>query len=102
MKWGWVRIGIVSVAFLVGLVFVGPMGTSIGSKSSDILSDNPHIGGSLIVACLGGDLAVRHVGGEPGTVQLECTEEGKIVIIPVIVNAEAQVNGTCRGNRKIK
>jgi hypothetical protein len=74
MGWGCIRIGIVSAAFLVGLILIGPMRTSAGS---DTLRLDEHVGTSLIVACNGGEVAVRHVGG---AVQLEC-EKGKIVVV---------------------
>jgi hypothetical protein len=77
MKWGWIRIGIVSVSFLAGLTLIGPMWTSAGSRPSDVQRVNEHPGGSLIVACDGGEVAVRHVRG---AVQLEC-EKGKIVVV---------------------
>jgi hypothetical protein len=80
MGWGWIRIGIFTTAFLTGLMVVGPLGTSASSKPSDILRLNESVGGSLIVACNGGDVAIKHVGGEPGAVQLEC-EKGKIVVV---------------------
>jgi hypothetical protein len=77
MGWGWIRIGIVSIAFFVGLLLSGPIGTSAGSKPPDILRVNEHIGASLIIACDGGDVAVKYVGG---AVQLECAK-GKIVVV---------------------
>src|SRR5207245_9746033 len=80
MGWGWIRIGILSIAFLTGLMVIGPLGTSAGSKPSDILRLSERVGGSLIVACNGGDIAVKHVGREPGTLQLECAQS-KIVVV---------------------
>ena len=80
MGWGLIRIAIVSISFLVGLMLIGPMRTSAGSKSPDILHLNEHAGGSLIVACDAGNVAIKHIGGEPGAVQLECGK-GKIVVV---------------------
>jgi hypothetical protein len=77
MGWGWIRIGIVSIAFFVGLMLSGLIGTSAGSKPPDIVRVNEHIGASLIIACDGGDVAVKYVGG---AVELEC-EKGKIVVV---------------------
>jgi hypothetical protein len=79
MRWGWIRIGIISVAFLVGLTIVGPAVSSAGSKPSDIRV-NEHIGGSLIITCDSGDVAVRHMGGESGAVQFECLQ-GRVMVV---------------------
>jgi hypothetical protein len=79
MDWG-IRIGIISVAFVVGLTLIGPAVTSAGSKTSDIPRVNERIGGSLIVACDSGDIAIRRVEKEPGAVQFECVQ-GKVVVV---------------------
>jgi len=76
MGWGCIRIGIVSIAFFVGLM-LGPIGTTAGSKSPDVPRVNGHIGTSVVVACDGGDVAIKHVGGK---VQLDCVQ-GKIVVV---------------------
>src|SRR5258707_8065312 len=77
MRWGWIRIGIFSIAFLLGLL-IGPMWTSAGLEPSGVLRVNDHMGGAaLIVACDGGDAAVWRIGG---AVQIECAK-GKIVVV---------------------
>ena len=80
MRWGLFRVTIITIAFLVGLMVIGPMGTSAGGKAPETLRLNEHAGAALIVACDSGDLAIRRVGGEAGAVQLECAK-GKIVVV---------------------
>ena len=80
MVWGLVRIVIVGIAFMVGLTVIGPLGSSAGSKSFNIPRLSQHVGESLVVACASGDVVLKSVGGEPGAVQLECSQS-KIVVV---------------------
>ena len=80
MGWGLMRVAIFGIGFWVGLMVVGPLRTSAGSDPSDVMRVNDTLGGSLIVVCKGGDVAIKHVGGESGAIQLECAQ-GKIVVI---------------------
>ena len=80
MRWGFIRVAIITSAFLAGLLLVGPLGTSAGGETPETMRLNQHAGAALIVACDSGDLAVKRVGSEPGAVQLECAK-GKIVVV---------------------
>jgi hypothetical protein len=80
MGWGLVRVLIVSISFLAGLMVVGPLRTSARSATPDVLRVNDSAGGSLIIACKGGEVEIKHVAGEPGAVELECSQ-GKVVVI---------------------
>ena len=55
MGWGLVRIGIFSIAFLVGLTVAGPSRKSVGGAS-------------------------KHFGGDPAAVQLQCTKETVVIV----------------------
>ena len=80
MVWGLVRIGILSVAFMVGLMVIGPLGSSAGSKTFHIPRLNEHTGESLVVACESGNVVLKHIGGKPGAVQLECSQSKMMVV----------------------
>ena len=79
MRWGLVRVAIITIAFVAGLV-IGPVRTSAGGDGQETTRLNRQAGTALIVACNGGDLAVKRMGTEPGAVQLECAK-GKIVVV---------------------
>jgi hypothetical protein len=80
MVWGLVRIGILSVAFIVGLMVIGPLGSSAGSKTFRIPHLNEHTGESLVVTCESGTVVLKHIGGRPGAVQLECSQSKMTVV----------------------
>jgi hypothetical protein len=80
MVWGVIRITIFSIAFVVGLLVIGPGGSTAGSKSFNIPRLNEHVGDSLVVACENGDVVLEHMGGKNGAVQLKC-RQSKIVVV---------------------
>jgi hypothetical protein len=80
MVWGMIRITIFSIAFMVGLLVIGPLGSTAGSKSFHITRLNEHVGDSLVVACENGDVVLEHVRGKTSVVQLKCSQS-KIVVV---------------------
>jgi hypothetical protein len=80
MVWGLVRIGILSIAFVVGLMVIGPLGSSASWKTFHIPRLNEHMGESLVVACESGNVVLKHIGGKPGAVQLECSQSKMKVV----------------------
>ncbi len=79
MVWGLMRIVLFTIAFIVGMMIIGPFKTSAGSKSFNPPRLDEHIGTSLVVACENGNVVVKHVEGANGAVQLECAQS-KIVV----------------------
>ena len=69
MVWGLMRIVLFTIAFVVGMMVIGPFKMSAGSKSFNPPRLDEHIGTSLVVACENGNVVVKHV---EGAVQLEC------------------------------
>jgi len=80
MVWGMVRVGILTIAFIMGLMVIGPVGSTAGSKTLHIPHLNEHIGDSLVVTCESGSVVLKHVGGKPGSVQLECSQSKMTVV----------------------
>ena len=76
MVWGLMRIVLFTIAFVVGMMVIGPFKMSAGSKSFNPPRLDEHIGTSLVVACENGNVVVKHV---EGAVQLECAQS-KIVV----------------------
>ena len=74
MVWGLFRIGILSIGFIVGLMVIGPLGSSAGWKPLHVPRLNERMGESLVVACESGNVVLKHIGGKPGAVQLECSQ----------------------------
>ena len=72
--WGLVRIGIFSIAFVIGLKVIGPLSSSAGADAFHIPHLNQHTGESLVVACESGDVVLKQVQGRPGAIQLECSQ----------------------------
>ena len=80
MVWGFIRIGIFGVAFVIGLMLIGQLLPSVASKSLNMASLNERTGASLLVVCETGDMLIRRVETERGAVQLECAHS-KIVVV---------------------
>ena len=80
MVWGQIRIVLFTIAFIVGMMVIGPLKTSAGSKLYNPQRLDEHMGTSLVVACEGGKVVVKHLGGASGAVQLECAQS-KIVVV---------------------
>ena len=79
MGWGLVRITIFTIAFFFGTMVVGPRGSAAGSKSFNTPHLNESIGTSLVVTCAAGDVVIKRLSGQAGTVRLECARS-KIVV----------------------
>ena len=58
MVWGQIRIVLFTIAFIVGMMVIGPLKTSAGSKLYNPQRLDEHMGTSLVVACEGGKVVV--------------------------------------------
>ena len=69
MRWGVVRLFIVSTAFLMGLLISYPNSTANAPGSADLRGSDSS---SLIVTCESGDPTVEHIQGIEGALQVKC------------------------------
>ena len=77
MTWSWVRLGLFTGAFSIGML-LSHSGLHQPSAPAPVL--NVNAGASLVVACADGPVVVRALKAGPHAIQLHC-EQSKMVVV---------------------
>jgi len=77
MTWGWVRLGLFTGAFSIGIL-LSHHGLQSSRATAPVLNENA--GASLVVACKDSSVVVGALEAGPNAIQLQCVQSKMVVV----------------------